>query len=71
MVLFVILGVILVVRLKCVLWFCIVIIWVLGCKVVLLLIIVFMGFWLFVFEKCKFCGLIVIFLGILWFIVVI
>ena len=65
-----ILGAILAARLKRVLWFCIAIIWVLGCKAVLSLTIVFMGFWLLAFEKRKFCGLIAIFLGILWFIVV-
>lgn len=65
-----ILGAILAARLKRILWFCIAIIWVLGCKAVLSLTVAFIGVWLLAFEKRKFCGLIALFLGILWFIVV-
>ena len=65
-----ILGAILAARLKRLFWFCIAIIWVLGCKAVLSLTVVFIGFWLLAFEKRKSYGLIALFLGILWFIVV-
>ncbi|MCL2925360.1 MAG: DUF2079 domain-containing protein [Trichodesmium sp. MAG_R04] len=65
-----ILGAILAARLKRIFWFCIAIIWVLGCKAVLSLTVAFIGIWLLAFEKRKFCGLIALFLGILWFIVV-
>lgn len=51
MVLLVILGVILVVKLDKIVWFCLVIIWVLGCKDVLFLFVVVMGFWLYFYEK--------------------
>ncbi len=65
-----ILGAILAARLKRIFWFCMAIIWVLGCKAVLSLTVVFMGLWLLTFEKRKFCGLIALCLGIFWFIVV-
>ena len=65
-----ILGAILAARLKRIFWFCIAIIWVLGCKAVLSLTVAFIGVWLLAFEKRKFCGLIALFLGILWFIIV-
>ncbi len=65
-----ILGAILAARLKRIFWFCIAIVWVLGCKAVLSLTVAFMGWWLLSFEKRKFCGLIALCLGIFWFIVV-
>lgn len=65
-----ILGGILAAKLKRIFWFCIAIIWVLGCKAVLSLTVAFMGLWLLTFEKRKFCGLIALCLGIFWFIVV-
>lgn len=65
-----ILGAILAAKLKRIFWFCIAIIWVLGCKAVLSLTVAFMGFWLLTFEKRTFCGLIALILGIFWFIVV-
>ncbi|WP_324237912.1 DUF2079 domain-containing protein [Okeania sp.] len=65
-----ILGAILAARLKRIFWFCVAIIWVLGCKAVLSLTVAFMGLWLLTFEKRKFCGLIALFLGMVWFIVV-
>ncbi|MGD1805569.1 DUF2079 domain-containing protein [Dapis sp. BLCC M126] len=65
-----ILGAILAARLKRIFWFCIAIIWVLGCKAVLSLTVAFIGLWLLAFEKRKFCGLIALVLGIFWFIVV-
>jgi len=63
-----ILGAILAARLKRIFWFCIAIIWVLGCKGVLSLTVAFIGLWLLAFENRKFCGLIALFLGIFWFI---
>ncbi len=65
-----ILGAILAARLKRIFWFCVAIVWVLGCKAVLSLTVAFMGLWLLTFEKRKFCGLIALCLGIFWFIVV-
>ncbi len=65
-----ILVAILAARMQRIFWFCLAIIWVLGCKAVLSLTIAFMGLWLLTFEKRKFYGLIAIYLGIFWFIVV-
>ncbi|MGB3513216.1 MAG: DUF2079 domain-containing protein [Microcoleaceae cyanobacterium] len=65
-----ILGAILAARLKRIFWFCVAIIWVLGCKAVLSLTVLAMGFWLVTFERRKFCGLIALCLGIFWFLVV-
>lgn len=52
------------------LWFTLAILWVLGCKDALSLTIAAMGFWLFFFEKKRRCGLIALFLGVAWFIIV-
>ena len=51
-------------------WFCAAIVWVLGCKAVLSLTIVALGFWLFIFEKRRVCGAIALFLGGAWFAIV-
>ncbi|HEY9636771.1 MAG TPA: DUF2079 domain-containing protein [Coleofasciculaceae cyanobacterium] len=50
-------------------WFSLGIIFVLGCKAVLSLTVVAMGFWLFFFEKKRRCGAIALVLGIAWFLV--
>ncbi|NEO53358.1 MAG: DUF2079 domain-containing protein [Okeania sp. SIO3B5] len=65
-----ILAAILAARLQRIFWFCLAIIWVLGCKAVLSLTVVFMGVWLLAFERRKFCGLVALCLGIFWFVVV-
>ncbi len=51
-------------------WFCLAIIWVLGCKDALSLPVAAMGFWLFFFEKKRRCGAIALFIGSAWFIIV-
>jgi uncharacterized membrane protein len=50
--------------------FCLAIIWVLGCKAVLSLTVLALGFWLLFFEKRRNLGLIAIALGMGWFIIV-
>lgn len=47
--------------------FCISIIFILGCKAVLSLTIAAMGFWLLLFEKRRFCGLVALSTGVAWF----
>lgn len=64
------LAAVLAARLGQTLWFCVAILWVLGCKAVLSLTIVALGFWLFIFEKRRICGAIALCLGIAWFITV-
>ncbi len=64
------LGAILAAKLRQIVWFCIAIIWVLGCKAVLSLTVLALGFWLLVFEKRRSYGLIAIALGMGWFIIV-
>ncbi|BAZ38863.1 hypothetical protein NIES4101_48080 [Calothrix sp. NIES-4101] len=48
-------------------WFCWSIIVILGCKAVLSLTVAAMGFWLLVFEKRRWCGILALILGISWF----
>jgi uncharacterized membrane protein len=50
-------------------WFGLNIILVLGCKAVLSLTVVAMGFWLLLFEKKRLCGALSIFAGISWFLI--
>ncbi len=57
-------------KLQKILGFCVAIVWVLGCKAVLSLTVVALGFWLFIFEKRRICGAIALALGIGWFIIV-
>ncbi len=57
-------------KLQKTLGFCLAILWVLGCKAVLSLTVVALGFWLFVFEKRRIFGAIALALGISWFIIV-
>ncbi|MGB3402385.1 MAG: DUF2079 domain-containing protein [Microcoleaceae cyanobacterium] len=66
-----ILGAILAAKLDKIVWFCLLIIWVLGCKDALALTVAAMGFWLFFFEKKRKYGAIALFLGVGWFIVVV
>ena len=47
--------------------FCVVILFVLGCKDALSMTIAAMGFWLLVFEKRRFCGLFALLVGSAWF----
>ncbi len=56
-------------RLGQVLWFCLAIILVLGCKFVLALTVTGLGFWLLVFEKKRLCGVIALLAGIAWFLI--
>ncbi|MEB3342480.1 DUF2079 domain-containing protein [Okeania sp.] len=65
-----ILGAILAAKLDKILWFCIAIIWVLGCKDALSLTVAAMGFWLYFFEKKRVYGAIALFAGVAWFIIV-
>jgi uncharacterized membrane protein len=65
------LGAILAAKLDKTIWFCLAIIWALGCKDALALTVVAMGFWLFFFEKKRKYGAIALFLGVSWFIIVI
>ncbi len=64
-------GAILAARLDKIVWFCLAIIWILGCKDALALTVAAMGIWLFFFEKKRVCGAIALFAGVAWFIVVI
>jgi uncharacterized membrane protein len=49
--------------------FCIAIAFILGCKAVLSLTVAAMGFWLLVFEKRRWCGVIALFAGVAWFLI--
>jgi uncharacterized membrane protein len=49
------------------LWFCIAILFALGCKDALSVTIAGMGFWLLVFEKRRFYGLFALISGVVWF----
>lgn len=63
------LGAILAAKLDKIFWFCLAIVWVLGCKAALSLPIAGMGFWLFFYEKKRVCGAIALFAGVSWFII--
>ncbi|GAC1496098.1 MAG: DUF2079 domain-containing protein [Chamaesiphon sp.] len=63
------LGAILAARLGQIGWFCLSIIFILGCKDVLSLTVVAMGIWLLVFEKKRLYGVIAIFAGVAWFLI--
>ncbi len=64
------LAAILAARLNKTLWFCAAIVLVLSCKAVLSLTVAAMGLWLLCFDKKRNCGLIALFLGVSWFLVV-
>lgn len=64
-----ILAAILAARLDKIVWFGAAIVLILSCKAVLSLTVVAMGFWLFLFEKKRNCGMIAIFLGAAWFLI--
>lgn len=49
-------------------WFCLAVLFVLGCKDALSLTIAAMGIWLFVFEKRRFCGSFAVLTGAIWFV---
>lgn len=49
------------------LWFCVALLFVLGCKDALSVTIAGMGFWLLVFEKRRFCGIFALICGVAWF----
>lgn len=49
-------------------WFCLAIVFILGCKASLSLTIAAMGVWLLLFEKRRFCGLFALISGIIWFV---
>ncbi len=50
-------------------WFCLGIIFILGCKAVLSLTITAMGVWLLLFEKRRFYGLFALIAGLSWFLI--
>ena len=50
-------------------WFCLSIIFVLGCRDALSLTVVAMGFWLLLFEKRRLCGAIAITAGVAWLLI--
>ncbi|QIR41364.1 DUF2079 domain-containing protein [Tolypothrix sp. PCC 7910] len=56
-------------RTKRIIWFCISIILVLGCKAVLSLTVAAMGVWLLFFEKRRLYGAIALFSGTAWFLI--
>jgi uncharacterized membrane protein len=56
-------------RMKKIVWFCVSVLVVLGCKAVLSLTVVAMGIWLLKFEKRRLYGLIAIVSGIGWFLI--
>ncbi|HEY9295962.1 MAG TPA: DUF2079 domain-containing protein, partial [Phormidium sp.] len=64
------LAAILAARLNKTLWFCAAIVLVLSCKAVLSLTVAAMGLWLLCFDKKRNCGIIALFLGAGWFLVV-
>ena len=64
-----ILGAILAARQGKLLWFSLAILVILGCKAVLALTVVAMGFWLLVFEKKSWYGAIAMVAGAVWFVI--
>ena len=56
-------------RTKKIVWFCVSVLIVLGCKAVLSLTVVAMGVWLLFFEKRRLYGVIAIISGIAWFLI--
>jgi uncharacterized membrane protein len=64
-----ILGAILAARKGRIGWFCLSIIFILGCRAALSLTVAAMGFWLLVFEKKRWYGAIALFAGIAWFLI--
>ncbi|MBD2452259.1 DUF2079 domain-containing protein [Nostoc sp. FACHB-152] len=64
-----ILGVVLAARLGKISWFCLGVIFILGCKAVLSLTVAAMGFWLLVFEKRRTCGTFALIAGLVWFVI--
>ncbi|MBD2293802.1 DUF2079 domain-containing protein [Anabaena sphaerica FACHB-251] len=56
-------------RTKKIVWFCVSVLIVLGCKAVLSLTVVAMGVWLLLFEKRRLYGVIAITSGIAWFLI--
>lgn len=65
----VLLGAVLAARLDRKGWFCLSIIFVLGCKAVLSLTVAAMGIWLLVFEKRRLCGAFALIAGLGWFLI--
>lgn len=63
------LGVVLAARLNRIGWFCVGIVFILGCRDALSLTVAAMGLWLLVFEKKRLCGAIALFAGFAWFLV--
>ncbi len=50
-------------------WFCLAILFALGCKDALSVTIAGMGFWLLLFEKRRFCGAVALISGVAWFLI--
>ncbi len=65
------LGAILAAKLNKTGWFCLAVIWILGCKDALALTVAAMGVWLFFYEKKRLYGVIALFAGVGWFIIVV
>jgi uncharacterized membrane protein len=63
------LGAVLAARLGRTGWFCLSIIFILGCKAVLSLTVAAMGIWLLVFEKRRLCGALALIAGSSWFLI--
>lgn len=63
------LGAILAARTCRIRWFCLSILFILGCRDALSLTVAAMGFWLLVFEKKRWYGVIALFTGIAWFLI--
>jgi uncharacterized membrane protein len=61
------LGVVLAARLGQFAWFCLGILFILGCKAALSLTVAAMGLWLLVFERRRFCGIFALIAGTSWF----
>lgn len=65
----VLLGAVLAARTSRIGWFCLSIIFVLGCKAVLSLTVAAMGIWLLVFDKRRLSGAIALCFGVAWFLI--